>query len=193
MDPGGGPHAVRPETFVWLPKPVFERTLETHSNHCQREDRAQGLPLLPLGPPHPPLAGGGCVGMPRARRDSGQQREVSAPGSWAPAAGPGLSGQEAGAAWLTVCPWGPDMGSPHRNGVARVGVGLSQAHPRTPPPSPCRPGQPTGHHVSLSWTTLSGASRSEHAESRHRYFLRVQKQTSLILTEVAAVSQVCLF
>lgn len=156
---------------VCLAAKTVLKELETHSNHCQREDRAQGLPLLPLGPSPSPCWRGVCAECPGLEETVVSSCEVSAPGSWAPA-GPELSGQEAGAAWLTVCPWGPDR-SPHRNGRGLSGGGAPLGSSRTPPPSPCRPGQPTGHHVSSLLDPRSQVLHaSEHAESRHEYFLR---------------------
>ena len=66
--------------------------------------------------PRPPLAGGGGAGLEETVVSS---CEVPAPGSWAPEAGPGFPGQEAGGGVAHGVSLGTRrMGSPHRDGVA---------------------------------------------------------------------------
>lgn len=140
------------------------KELETHSNHCQREDRAQACPCFLSGPSPLPCWRG--VGMPRLEETVVSSCEVSPPGSWAPAAGPGLFDKRLGRGSQCVLgdqTWGVPTG------MAWPGGGAQPGSSQDPTPESCRPGQPTATTFLLLDHAPQVLHASERAESRHRW------------------------
>ena len=149
---------------------LFSKELETRPNHCWGGDRAQGLPLLPLGPVPSPCWWG-----------QGSRRPWSASGR-GPHLGAGLPRQardcldkRLGAAWLTVRPSGPDTwGVP--TGMAWPELGQSSARLVPGRPPRVRAVQASPPHLLSPGPGAQVPHTLARAESRRQYFLKFKSR-----------------
>ena len=163
-----------------MPRPVFERTGDTLQS---LPERGQGPGPAPASswPLTLPLLAGGVWECPGLEETVVSSCEVSAPGSWAPAAGPGLPGQEAGGGVAHGVSLGTRRGESPQVWRGLSGGGAQPGSSQDPAPRVLA-GQasPLATMSPLSWTTFSGASHIRTCREQTSVFPEVQKQTSLI-------------
>ena len=146
---------------------LFSKELETRSSHCRGERTGpRACPCFLLAP-RPPLAGGGGQG---SRRQWSAAVRCLYPGAGLLRQAQDCLDKRLGAAWLTVCPWGPDAwGVPTGMTWPEWGRGSARFIPGPHwPPRRLSPG-----HVLRCFTHRTCREQTS-------VFPEVQKQTSLV-------------
>lgn len=159
---------MRPETFVWLPRPVFKRTGDTPQSLLGR-GQGPGPAPAPSWPLTIPLLVG--AGLEETMVSSW---EGPTPGSWAPEASPGLPGQEAGGS-VAHGARGPDTwGVP--TGMAWPEWGQSSARLIPGRPPRVRAVQASPPHLLSPGPGAQVPHTLARAESRRQYFLKFKSR-----------------